>query len=152
MAKPHGVGCVSFAQNCDAFPILLLANVKATHRSFRFIYKAETTMQCIPDLVQVAVFFSFETTDCFSSRSVYCYKQMAGTICGIVHSLQAQMPRKYSLYALYEVAPVYGRTGSGCLMITMGQPEKLQQLLQLKSVDPNFLSQLPAKTKRPLLT
>ena len=64
----------------------------------------------------------------------------------LFHPLQSQIRRKYSLYALYEVAPVYGRTGSGCLIITVGAATTP------KSVGPNFLSQLPAKTKCLLLT
>jgi len=34
--------------------------------------------------------------------------------------LQTQILSKYSLYALYDVVPVYGPTGSGCLTTTVG--------------------------------
>jgi len=34
--------------------------------------------------------------------------------------LQTQLLSKYSLYALYDVVPVYGRTGSGYLTTTVG--------------------------------
>ena len=34
--------------------------------------------------------------------------------------MQTQILSKYSLYALYDVVPVYGRTGSGCLTTTVG--------------------------------
>jgi len=34
--------------------------------------------------------------------------------------LQTQILSKYYLYALYDVVPVYGRTGSGCLTTTVG--------------------------------
>jgi len=34
--------------------------------------------------------------------------------------LQTQILSKYSLYSLYDVVPVYGRTGSGCLTTTVG--------------------------------
>jgi len=33
--------------------------------------------------------------------------------------MQTQILSKYSLYALYDVVPVYGRTGSGCLTTTV---------------------------------
>ena len=34
--------------------------------------------------------------------------------------MQTQILSKYSLYALYDVVPVYGRTDSGCLTTTVG--------------------------------
>ena len=39
---------------------------------------------------------------------------------GVFQSLQTQILSKYSLYALYDVVPVYGQTDSCCLTTTVG--------------------------------
>ena len=107
-------------EDSKAFSIQLLSDVKVTHGSLGFVHEAKATGQGLPDHGEVGILFCFQSRTASDATPFIATRRWRAHSVGVFQSLQTQILSKYSLYALYDVVPVYGWTGSGCLTTTVG--------------------------------